>query len=97
MSLGVTFKKAPLATLDALAIREPREFYRIVKNLPNVKGSLLLQTCNRVEMYFDATSLEDVAPRILSDWALETRFKQRELSSIVEVRREIETVNHIVR
>ncbi len=65
--------------------------------MPGIKGSLLLQTCNRVEIYLDTDETEEVSRKVLWHWALETRFKLNELSRLVEVRRDEEVVDHLVR
>jgi glutamyl-tRNA reductase len=65
--------------------------------LPDIKGSLLLQTCNRVEIYLDTDETEEVTNKLLWHWALETRFKLNELTRLVEVRKDEEVVDHLVR
>jgi glutamyl-tRNA reductase len=97
VNLGITHKRASLATLDAASFRDPEEFYRITKTLPYVKGSLLLQTCNRVEIYLDTDETEEVSRKVLWHWALETRFKLNELTRLVEVRKDEKVVDHLVR
>jgi glutamyl-tRNA reductase len=77
--------------------RDPEEFYRITKSLQGIKGSLLLQTCNRVEIYLDTDETEEVSRKVLRHWALETRFKLNELTRLVEVRRDEEVIDHLVR
>ncbi len=97
VNLGVTYRKAPLATLDALTLRDPNGFYQIIRTLPSIKGSVLLQTCNRVEFFLDTDGAEDVTSKVLWHWALETRFKLSELARLVEVRKGDEVVDHLVR
>ena len=97
VSLGVTYKKASLAALDSVKLRDPDEFYRITKSLPGIRGSLLLQTCNRVEIYLDADESEEVSRKVLWHWALETRFKLNELTRLAELRKDEEVVDHLVR
>ncbi len=97
VNLGVTYRKAPLATLDAVTLRDPNQFYRITRTLPKVKGSVLLQTCNRVEFYLDTDDEEGATNKVLWHWSLEARFKLSELIRLVEVRRGEEVVDHLVR
>jgi glutamyl-tRNA reductase len=97
LNLGVTYKKAPLATLDAVTIRDPAQFYRITRTVPGVEGSILLQTCNRVEIFLDSQDGADITGKILWHWALETRFKLNELTRLVEVRKDLDVVAHLVR
>ncbi len=96
LKIGVDHKRASLAILDALTLRDPQNFYLILRNTPKVKGSVILQTCNRVEFYFDTDGGEDVSGEILKHWALETKFKLNELSRLVEKSVDDQVVNHLV-
>ena len=96
-NFGVDHKRAPLAVLDSLTLRDPQGFYRILRNTPGVKGSLILQTCNRVEFYLDTKDQGDFADKVLWYWALETRFKLGELAQVVEKRQGNALVAHLVR
>ena len=80
-----------------MTFRDPEKFYQIAKALPDVKGAFLLQTCNRAEIYLDTDQTEHARQRVLSYWALETRFKLNELTRLVEVRKDEEVVDHLVR
>ncbi len=97
VNFGVTYKKASLATLDAVTLRDPNRLYHIIMTLPQTKGSVLLQTCNRVEFYLDTDDEENATGKVLWHWALETRFKLNELTRLVEMRKGEEVVDHLVR
>lgn len=97
VNLGVDHKRSSLAVLDALTLRDTEEFYRILRNAPDSRGSLILQTCNRVEFYLDTDDGEVLAEKILWHWALETRFKLGELARIVVKREGEVVVDHLVR
>ncbi len=97
VSLGVTYKKAPLAVLDAVTVREPSRIYQIIKTIPEIKGTVLLQTCNRVEFYLETDGEEEASSKLLWHWALETHFKLNELGRLVEARKEKGVVEHLVR
>ncbi len=96
VNLGVTYKKAPLAVLDALTVREPSRIHRIIKTIPGIKGTVFLQTCNRVEFYLETEGEDDVSTGLLWHWALETRFKLNELARLVETRIDKDVVEHLV-
>src|SRR3989442_218945 len=86
IGLSVSHKRASLNTLDALTLREANEFYHILKTQQGVRGSVILQTCNRVECYLEVDDEVDPSEKVLWHWALETRFKLSEISRIVEKR-----------
>ncbi len=97
VNLGVDHKRTSLAVLEALTLRDPQEFYRILRNAPGSRGSLILQTCNRVEFYLDTDSGQGFPDKVLWHWALETRFKLSELARIVVKRQGEAVVDHLVR
>src|SRR5690349_7478554 len=53
--VGVSFRSAPLAVREALAVPEPalKPMLERLAALPGVAGAAVLSTCNRVEAYVD--------------------------------------------
>ena len=96
-SLGVSYRKAPLATLDALSIRDIPAFYGFLRKAGGVNGAMILQTCNRVELFFDTKDPSQIRNDILREWALETKFKLGDLSKLVEAREGRSVVEYLVR
>ncbi len=86
VNIGVSYRRAPLATLDALTLRDLPAFYKILRGVPAVKGAVVVQTCNRVDMFIDADEGSEVNEKILWNWALETKFKLHELNKLAEQR-----------
>ncbi len=85
-----------LATLDALTLRELGEFYADLHAIREISESVVLQTCNRVEIFL-GTKHDPPAENILRTWALATKFKLAELQRTVEVRTGDAVVEHLVR
>jgi len=96
VSVGVSHKRASLATLDALTLRELGEFYADLHAIREISESVVLQTCNRVEIFL-GTKHDPPAENILRTWALATKFKLAELQRTVEVRTGDAVVEHLVR
>ena len=96
VKIGVSYRKAPLATLDALTLRELPGFYKILRSVPGVKGAVVVQTCNRVDMFIDADEGVEINEKILWNWALETRFKLHELRRIAEQRTGNQVLEYLV-
>src|SRR2546425_3431542 len=86
LNIGVSYRRAPLATLDALTLRDVPGFYNILKGVPGVIGAVVVQTCNRVDLFVEADEDIAVTEKILWNWALETKFKLHELRKLVEHR-----------
>ena len=53
LALGVSYRRAPVELLERLAIPEEEEpkAYRRLEGLDGIGGSVVLSTCNRVEVY----------------------------------------------
>ena len=93
----MTYRKAPLATLDALSIRDTPAFYKFLRKADRVSGAVILQTCNRVELFFDTEDPSQIRDDILREWALETKFKLGDLNKLVEEREGRSVVEYLVR
>lgn len=96
VKIGVNYKKAPLATLDALTLRDLPGFYKIVKGIPGVRGIVVVQTCNRVDVFIDADDDTEVGEKVLWNWALESKFKLHELRKLAEQRTGEEVLEYLV-
>lgn len=59
-NIRITHKEAPQEILDRLSITESRlaAFYHSLVELPNVNEALIIQTCNRFEIYFSGKEEE---------------------------------------
>ncbi len=71
VSVGVSHKRASLATLDALTLRDLGDFYTDLRAIREIGESVVLQTCNRVEVFLEAKS-DLQAESVLRTWALAT-------------------------
>ncbi len=96
IGVGVSHKRASLATLDALTIRDLGEFYADLHAIHEIREPLVIQTCNRVEIFLEAKH-EPPTESVLRTWALATKFKLAELQRVVEVRTGDAVVEHLVR
>ena len=96
VNIGVSYKKAPLATLDAVTLRDLPAFYKILKGIRGLRGSVVVQTCNRVDMFIDVDDDVEVSEKILWNWALETKFKLHELKKLTEKRTGEKVLEYLV-
>jgi glutamyl-tRNA reductase len=58
LALGVSYRAAPVELLERLTIPEEQEpkAYRRLQGLESIRESVILSTCNRVEVYADVTA-----------------------------------------
>src|SRR5712664_1640848 len=96
VNIGVSYRRAPLATLDALTLRDLPAFYNILGSIPGIKGAVVVQTCNRVDMFIDAEENVEDNEKILWNWALETKFKLHELRRLAEQRTGGQVLEYLV-
>src|SRR6266566_3659835 len=57
---------------------------------------MILQTCNRVELFLDAKDPKEIRNIMLREWALETKFKVGELNRLVDTREGKSVVAYLV-
>src|SRR3989442_14889755 len=86
LNIGVSYRRAPLATLDALTLRDLPGFYKILGSITGTRGAVAVQTCNRVDIFIDADEGVEVNEKILRNWSLETKFKLLDLEKLAELR-----------
>jgi len=96
LNIGVSYRRAPLSTLDALTLRDLPGFYKILGSITGVRGTVIVQTCNRVDMFIDAHEGVEVNEKILWNWALETKFKLHELRRLAERRTGEQVLEYLV-
>ena len=96
VNIGVSYRRAPLATLDALTLRDLPGFYKILGSIPGIRGAVVVQTCNRVDMFIETDKDVEVNEKILWNWALETKFKLHELRRLAEQRNGDQVLEYMV-
>src|SRR5256712_1384656 len=96
LNIGVSYRRAPLATLDALTLRDLPGFYNILGSITGGRGAVVVQTCNRVDMFIDADEDIEVSEKVLWNWALETKFKLHELMKLAEQRTGEQVIEYLV-
>jgi glutamyl-tRNA reductase len=96
VSVGVSHKRTSLAVLDALTVRDLESFYSDLRAIRGINESVVLQTCNRVEIFLE-TSEHPPDESILRSWALATKFRLAELQRLAEIKTGEAVVHHLVR
>lgn len=59
INLRVTHKKADVPTLEALSFQDQKKALEDIYALPSIKGCVIIQTCNRVEVFVSAENVSD--------------------------------------
>ncbi|GBE55985.1 glutamyl-tRNA reductase [archaeon BMS3Bbin16] len=59
LNVRITHKKADVPTLESISFTDPKEALRDIAALPQIKGCVLIQTCNRVEIFVAAENISE--------------------------------------
>lgn len=98
VNLRFTYKKTPVALLDALTFKNPRRTTLDVTKGAGIRECLLLQTCNRTEFF----AVIDKNPKNMMKataeyWLNESRVSRRDFRGHVEESFDREALEHLLR
>lgn len=99
VNLRFTHKKAPITVLETLTFKEPRRMLKEMRALGYVKECVLLQTCNRVEIYavVSGPDLVKAESEIAEYWRQRTGVDKEEFYYPLEKSSDSEALFHLLR
>jgi glutamyl-tRNA reductase len=92
----ITYKKAPIHLLERFTFKDVNEAYDRFKELSPDSECVILQTCNRVEIFLSSEEKPDEQD-ILDIWSSVTGFSKEEFSGNVEFSFGHEAILHLLR
>lgn len=93
LNARVTYKDSPIHVLERFAFRDMGEAYREFRRHPEIGECVILQTCNRVELYSTGSDL----PRIKRAWASLTGLREGDFDGNLEFARGGGACRHLLR
>ena len=98
LSLCATHKKASVPILESLTLEDGREIMEKLCRLPFVKECVLIQTCNRVEIYVVASdvSSKEVVDRLVGFWSRNAEISRDVILRVIEVFEGREALRHLL-
>ncbi|MEM0254254.1 MAG: glutamyl-tRNA reductase [Candidatus Bathyarchaeia archaeon] len=96
INVRVTFKKARVPLLEAIAFRDKAEALREIRLLWGVREAVILQTCNRVELYLVASDGLSIANKAMEYLASRAGAMKDEALKAVEVSLNHDALRHIM-
>jgi glutamyl-tRNA reductase len=90
----VTYKNAPIHLLEKFTFKDVEGAHRAFVNNAGMEECVILQTCNRVEVFASARRADEA--RILSEWAKTAGLDEKDLSN-VEVSTGKDAVMHLMK
>ncbi len=93
LNLRVTFKNAPIQALEKFTFKNLEDAYRGFLEIPGVKECILMQTCNRVEIFLAHSNV--IIGKIVETWAMITGVQDSFLK-YVELSEDKNAVRHLM-
>lgn len=99
LNLRVTHHKASISILEALSFNNSKQASDEINKILNVKENLILQTCNRIEIFL-AVSTEDISSieeKIIALWSDLTGSKIDDIRKYIEISFSTEVMLHAMK
>ena len=93
LNTRVTYRDSPIHVLERFAFRDMGEAYREFRRHPEIGECVILQTCNRVELYSTGSDL----PRIKRAWASLTGLREGDFDGNLECSEGDGACRHLLR
>ena len=92
----ITYKKAPIHLLERFTFKNVSEAYARFRELSLDSECVILQTCNRIEIFLSSEEMPD-EQEILDIWSSVTGFSKEEFSDNVELSFGQKAILHLLR
>src|SRR3990170_8722412 len=89
INVRITHKTARVPLLEAVAFKDKRDALKAIRNLDDVEECLILQTCNRIELYIVSEEGEKTAKTAKEYLAKRSGIMLDDASKAIEV-----SINH---
>ena len=97
INVRITHKTARVPLMEAVAFKDTRSALKAIRSMENVDECVLLQTCNRIELYIVSEEGENVAKRAKDFLAKRAGTLVEEASKAIECSLTGDTLRHILR
>lgn len=99
INLRFTHKKVPIEILERLTFDESKKVLQDLIRLEKIEECLILQTCNRREIYAVSLSkhIVEAASDIANYWISTKNFNKEEFYLYLEISYDSEALNHLLR
>jgi glutamyl-tRNA reductase len=97
INVRITHKTAHVPVMEAVAFKEKDKALAELCSLENVEECLLLQTCNRIELFIVTETAQETAALVKEYLAKQARSHTEEVSKAIETSIDNDTFNHLLR
>jgi glutamyl-tRNA reductase len=96
LNFRITYKEAPIHLLEKFAFKDLNDAHEIFLEHLQMKECLILQTCNRVEIFAVIEEELDLQ-KIIDYWAVHSKLSTEEFSKIIEIVRGEDVIRHLLK
>lgn len=96
LNVRITFKTARVPLIESVAFKEKMQTLKELKALNKVEECLILQTCNRVEIYLVSEELEKTLVLAKDFFINKSGAKIEEVSRAIEISKDTDACKHLL-
>jgi glutamyl-tRNA reductase len=97
INVRITHKTARVPLMEAVAFKDKKDALAEIRSLENVEECLILQTCNRIELFIVTEEAENTANLAKNYLAKRALSNAEEASKAIETSLDNDTFNHLLR
>jgi glutamyl-tRNA reductase len=91
----VTYRNAPIHLLERFAFKDLDSSYKTFLEKAGLKECVIIQTCNRVEVFAASKHLDE--QKLLEEWGSAVGLSNKEFTNIVEIDKGKDVVLHLLK
>jgi glutamyl-tRNA reductase len=91
----VTYRNAPIHLLERFTFKDLDSSYKTFLEKAGLKECVIIQTCNRVEVFAASKHLDE--QKLLEEWGSAVGLSNKEFTNIVEIDKDKDVVLHLLK
>ncbi len=96
INLRITYRTSRVPLLEAVAFKDKKNALVEIKSIPKVDECVLLQTCNRIELFIVSENKEDIVKTVKENLAGRAGSMVEEALSKIEVSMDQDALRHLL-
>jgi len=97
INVRITYKTAHVPLMEAVAFKDKEKALAEIRSLENVEECLILQTCNRIEIFVVTEEVEKAVNSVKDYWLKRATAHAEEASNAIETSIDNEAFTHLLR
>ncbi len=97
LNARVTFRNSPIHVLERFTIRDVYDAYEQFRKHSDLDECVIIQTCNRIELFAKSDSITDNESRIKRTWASLTGLDEADFNTNMKISRGDDALYHLLK